>query len=185
MNQDPSLPLTAALRVEDLCTDFEEQYRAGQSPRIEDFLVQIEDSTRRHLLRELLLLEVELRRRAGQTPRADDYRPRFPEHADLVEEALDETINKSAADQSSELPDPPRKHHLTATESCGKFAPASAAYRLVAARSDLHQQIRDWLLTLRHQHAKNRQDLQKLNDLAAQPDHCLEPPQCASDMNPV
>ncbi len=127
MNQDPSLPLTAALRVEDLCTDFEEQYRAGQSPRIEDILVQIEDPTRRHLLRELLLLEVELRRRAGENPRADDYRPRFPEHADLVEEALDETINKSAADQSSELPDPPRKHHLTATESCGQPAPASAA----------------------------------------------------------
>ncbi len=58
-------------------------------------------------------------------------------------------------------------------------------YRLVAARSELHQQIRDLLLTLRHQHAKNRQDLQKLSDLAAQPDHCLEPPQCASDMNPV
>ncbi len=58
-------------------------------------------------------------------------------------------------------------------------------YRLVAARSDLHQQIRDWLLTLRHQNADTRQDLQKLSNLAAQPDHCLEPSPCASDMNPV
>ncbi len=115
------------LRVEDLCTDFEEQYRAGQSPRIEDFLVRIEDSTRRHLLRELLLLEVELRRRAGQTPRADDYRPRFPDHSDLVEEVLDETINKSAADQSSELPDPPGEVKLPRTESCGHPAIAPAA----------------------------------------------------------
>ncbi len=127
MNHDSSLPLTAMLRVEDLCTDFEEQYRAGQSPRIEDFLVRIEDSTRRHLLRELLLLEVELRRRAGQTPRADDYRPRFPDHSDLVEEVLDETINKSAADQSSELPDPPGEVKLPRTESCGHPAIAPAA----------------------------------------------------------
>jgi hypothetical protein len=111
MNQDSSLPLTAAFCVEDLCTEFEEQHRAGQSPRIEDFFVQIEDSARRHLLRELLRVEVELRRRAGQTPQADDYRPRFPDHADLVEEVLDETINKSAADQSSERSVPEKERH--------------------------------------------------------------------------
>ena len=134
MNQDSSFPLSAALRVEDLCTDFEEQYRTGQSPRIEDSLVRIEDSTRRRLLRELLLLEVELRRRAGQTPRADDYRPRFPDHADLVEEVLDETINKSASDQSSELPGPPSEVKLPLTESSRKPAPAPGERTGISAR---------------------------------------------------
>ncbi len=127
MNQDSSLPLSAALRVEDLCTDFEEQYRAGQSPRIEDFLIRIEDSTRRHLLRELLLLEVELRRHAGQTPQPDDYRPRFPDHADLVEEVLDEVLNQAAVDQFNELAGLPRERSMAPAGASAIAAPSPSA----------------------------------------------------------
>jgi hypothetical protein len=88
-------------------------------------LAYCEELVRNHFL-DCPLREVELRRRAGQTPRSDDCRPRFPDHADLVEEVLDETISRSASDQSSELPGPPSEVKLPRTESSGKPAPAPA-----------------------------------------------------------
>src|SRR4051812_12427315 len=76
---------TIAGRVDAACDRFEKSFRQGRRPRIEDYLVGVEDSERHLLLRELVALEAELRRRHGECPEPGDYRARFPDHAPLLD----------------------------------------------------------------------------------------------------
>jgi serine/threonine protein kinase len=100
MKPDPTISLAGA--VDHWCDQFEQQWQAGQSPKIEDFLSRVEESARLRLFHELLALELELRRRKGETPQLDEYRQRFADYVETVEQVLDETISRSAADQPSE-----------------------------------------------------------------------------------
>ena len=61
-----------------LCNRFEQAWREGCSPIIEDYLAAAPESDRLALLSELLPLEADYRRRRGEEPRPDDYRARFP-----------------------------------------------------------------------------------------------------------
>ena len=54
--------LEQAQRIHSFCEEFEAQLRAGDSPRIEEYLERAAENDRRVLLRELLFLEVELKR---------------------------------------------------------------------------------------------------------------------------
>jgi hypothetical protein len=63
---------------------FEEAWRAGRRPRLEDFIDGAQGSERLTLLRELLRLEVHYRRLAGEGPAAADYQMRFPEATALL-----------------------------------------------------------------------------------------------------
>ena len=66
--KDESLPLTVAERIDRVCLDFEAAWKAGRTPRIEDYLGDAQGAERRGLLRELLLLELDYRFQSGQTP---------------------------------------------------------------------------------------------------------------------
>jgi serine/threonine protein kinase len=70
--------------MDEVCDRFEAARRAGQEPRIEDFLALAPESDRRELLRQLLKIEIELRREGDEKPTAGEYAARFPEHAELI-----------------------------------------------------------------------------------------------------
>ena len=72
-------------RVDDLCLAFERARKAGQQPRIEDYLATPPESELALLFRELLALELAYRRRDGEIVAVEDYRQRFPEHAELID----------------------------------------------------------------------------------------------------
>src|SRR5262249_7219585 len=57
---------------------FEQAWRAGRWPRIEDYAAGAEGPGQSALVRELLLVEVDYRRRAGESPHAAEYQARFP-----------------------------------------------------------------------------------------------------------
>ncbi len=63
---------------------FEQAWKKGPRPRIEDFLAEEPEPRRPPLLSELLRVECELRVKAGERPNAEEYRRRFPEHDDVV-----------------------------------------------------------------------------------------------------
>ncbi len=69
---------TAAVR-------FEQEWKQGTRPRIEDFLADVDESRRPLLLEELLRVERELLQRAGEEPDVDQYRRRFPDSAALID----------------------------------------------------------------------------------------------------
>src|SRR4051812_6094634 len=79
---DHRAPLSSAMVecIEEVCDRFEAAWKAGQGPRIEDFLGDTPEPGRSALLRELIVVEVAYRVRSTDDPRPDDYRARFPAH---------------------------------------------------------------------------------------------------------
>jgi eukaryotic-like serine/threonine-protein kinase len=65
-------------RVDRLADRFEAAWRAGQSVRIEDYLAEVGEDDRSAVLRELLVVEMQLRSEQGDQWEQDEYRQRFP-----------------------------------------------------------------------------------------------------------
>jgi serine/threonine protein kinase len=88
-------------RVEEICVCFEDAWKAGRRPRIEDYLNDVPEPERSHLLRELLALELVYRRQGGERPTEEDYRQRFAEHAELVKAAFQNAAEAMGKAESS------------------------------------------------------------------------------------
>jgi serine/threonine protein kinase len=76
--------LSTQLRVDQVCLCFEAAYKAGQQPRLEDYLSETPQPERWVLLRELLKVELAYRRRSGDQPAPEEYESRFPDCAELI-----------------------------------------------------------------------------------------------------
>jgi WD40 repeat protein len=72
------LPATQALHAEQVCRRFEAAWKAGQRPRIEDYLEGTAEPERRALLHELIQVEIEYRQQMQDELRPEEYRQRFP-----------------------------------------------------------------------------------------------------------
>jgi hypothetical protein len=64
---------------------FERAWKAGERPRIEDYLLEVDESRWPPLLEELLRVERELLERSGVPPDPEDYRRRFPASGALID----------------------------------------------------------------------------------------------------
>ncbi len=71
-------------RIDEAAMRFERAWKDGSRPRIEDYLIEVDEPQRPRLLDELLKVEIELRRGAGEQPDPDEYVERFPAHATVV-----------------------------------------------------------------------------------------------------
>src|SRR6266542_2300422 len=78
----------AVWRLEEACCRFEEAWRAGQRPALEDFVAESEGEERLAWLREMLRRAAYYRRRAGEGPSAADYETRFPEATAVLREVF-------------------------------------------------------------------------------------------------
>jgi WD40 repeat protein len=76
---ETSASLDELERADAVCDRFEAVWARGQRPAIEDYLGTEPGSVRDHLLRELVLVELECRRDRGEWPGANEYAERFPE----------------------------------------------------------------------------------------------------------
>jgi serine/threonine protein kinase len=77
--------LSQEKRIEESCDGFEAAWRAGEKPRIEDYLANTAEPEYSELLRQLLALEIELRCTKGDKPAPEEYQGRFPKHCELIE----------------------------------------------------------------------------------------------------
>ncbi len=111
MQPDPTLSISVDQRVAQLRAQFEQALQAGDSPRIEEFLSQIDESAQPQLLRVLLGVELKWRHRAGETPVAGEYLERFLEHPEVVLEVLSQSAAEidaktlASSDQAVETED--------------------------------------------------------------------------------
>jgi tRNA A-37 threonylcarbamoyl transferase component Bud32 len=87
MSQARSASLSAELeeQIDHTCDRFDALWRAGQRPRVEEFLDGCAAEALPWLLRELLLIELEYRHKAGETPTRDEYRGRFAGHDEVLD----------------------------------------------------------------------------------------------------
>lgn len=74
------LPVEDQAKIDSVADEFEKACQSDQLPRLEGYLMRL-PQLRRPLLRELLLIEVELRRKSGELPKLDDYIGRFAPEA--------------------------------------------------------------------------------------------------------
>src|SRR6266481_4090290 len=95
LSEAQSQPLSEMLRIDEECLRFEAAWKAGECPRVEEYLSGSAEPRRTALLRELLPLELSYRRARGQLPSLAEYGSRFPEHLTLLA-ALFETQAQSA-----------------------------------------------------------------------------------------
>jgi Tfp pilus assembly protein PilF len=73
-----SLHPSLARHVDAICNSFEQAWKAGVRPCLEDYLSATPESERPALLRELIALDMAYRRMAGEQPQAEEYLARFP-----------------------------------------------------------------------------------------------------------
>src|SRR5579885_404709 len=87
-----ALPLDIAQRLDPLCDGFEDAWRAGQQPQIEDYLEQVPPQARSLLLRELLELELFYRQQQGEVVACSPYRQRFARDIEVVNAVFGEDL---------------------------------------------------------------------------------------------
>ena len=71
--------------IDQRADSFEQDWRAGRHPRIEDYLAGVAEPRRARLFEELLQVERDLCRRDGVPADPGEYQPRFPEYAKVVD----------------------------------------------------------------------------------------------------
>ena len=76
--------------IDERCDRYEEEWRALQAPRIEDYLGDVEGETRVALWLELVMLDQELRRGKGEEPTLADYRESCPDRMVFLDLSTDE-----------------------------------------------------------------------------------------------
>ena len=91
-----------ARNIDTACDRFENAWQAGDGPLIEDYLASTCEPLRSQLLRQLVLLELELSTAVGRPTSLADYIDRFPDDRSVVKEAL---ASSSVASQETVLPD--------------------------------------------------------------------------------
>ena len=108
------LPLSSALKIDQLCADFEEAWHAGRNPRIEEYLAHVHSSLRRVALRELIAQEVDLRRSHGESANSHEYYGRFPQAEEVVKSAFASIAARDETADPAAVPRPPVSQWLEA-----------------------------------------------------------------------
>ena len=102
-NQTPLLPELVPL-LEAACDRFEAALKAGESPRIEAFLEPMPNPGRSPLLRKLLVLELACCGSGREWPTLAEYLARFPDAAEAVRSAFEESTASFAGGSTVETP---------------------------------------------------------------------------------
>src|SRR5262245_19910494 len=86
----PSDPIAVARPVDAIFEAFEKAWQLVQKPRIEDYVPDRDDRARSPALRELIVLERELRSADREPASPTEYRARFPADVDAIADVLDD-----------------------------------------------------------------------------------------------
>jgi hypothetical protein len=90
--------------IDQLCDEFEAEWKAGRRPAIETYLARGVPAGRAPLLRELLALEMECRLRKGERLTPGEYQLRFAQEADAVAAAFAKSVGLLAAMETESGP---------------------------------------------------------------------------------
>ncbi|MEK6239205.1 MAG: serine/threonine protein kinase, partial [Planctomycetales bacterium] len=115
-----SLDLSALERIDLVCVQVEDEWRAGKTPYWETELEGMQPAERNALLWELLLLEWEYRARRNEVCDLADFQQRFPGDRELVAEALKAFTREKAKSKKAKT-DSSVSQELAPGASLGEF----------------------------------------------------------------
>ncbi len=101
-----SLSLETLTAIDGICAAFEGRWRAGERPRIDEYLPTIEERARLVLLVELIRIEVDWRRRGGESVEVAEYVQRYPEYQSQLDTWLGQTRTGDFGKRGSDSPAP-------------------------------------------------------------------------------
>ena len=78
------MAVDALRQLVQLCDQFEAQWRAGDRPRIEALIADLDEPLRRQATEDLIAIELHWMRRLGERNLLGTYSERFPEHAPFI-----------------------------------------------------------------------------------------------------
>jgi hypothetical protein len=109
-------------RIDAICAGFDEAWKQGQRPEIEEYLESVPEPERSKLFEELLKMELAYRRRSQETFTDKEYRQRFPGQAGVIDVMFAPAAERGAKADS---------------------AAAGANRHAFAADTDIHEQRTD------------------------------------------
>ena len=101
---DPTLSQEELERVDRVCDRFEDRWRNGQRPALNDFVQDLDSPVGRIMLRELLIVELDYRGQRGEQLPVEEYQALFPNHANLVAAVFGEAMDQRNRSQGTTTP---------------------------------------------------------------------------------
>lgn len=99
-------------KLDAICDEFESALKAGESPKIEDFLTRVSSDQQAELLQELMKLELWWKRNEDESPNRELYLQRFPKFEQEIKGVWDEyevSTHIGPNKQTNELQNSPLK----------------------------------------------------------------------------
>jgi serine/threonine protein kinase/TPR repeat protein len=121
-----SNPSSLGKLVDRLCDEFEDKWRGGQRPEIEDSLYQAPVNQQLDMFAHLLDIELFWRRKAREVPTPDEYRLRFPNFAEVIEQHFtsggsDESVPNANQETFLLTPSKPLPSEAVSARSFGNY----------------------------------------------------------------
>jgi serine/threonine protein kinase len=101
-----TLTLEQRAQLDRLCDRFERGWRGGETVSIESLLAEADSSLRAELLRELLVLELELSASSGSRPTLECYLQRFPNDRQVVIATYSGVATQDGRRKENQTPQP-------------------------------------------------------------------------------
>jgi tetratricopeptide (TPR) repeat protein len=139
-SRPPNAPLDVPLarQLDQVCDRFENAWRAGHRPRLEEFLGDATEPLRSELVRELVRLEMHYRGQAGDRPSAEEYEGRFPTDAELVRSVFARE-GRAAPSPPPAAGEPPTVDQRPDTPPPGRPSPEAGSLPAQPVRPDRYE----------------------------------------------
>jgi len=115
-------------RFDPVCDRFEEAWKEGKQPRIEEYLDEVSEPERAGLLYALLGVELHWRQEKQEQPKREEYYRRFPGQANAIDGAFGRYMDDGTADH---IPNPGSGNSYASTQTFRRATQVTNRYRVL------------------------------------------------------
>ena len=113
-------------QLDSICNEFEQQWDVANRPDFSSFLKQVGDETKTRLLKELLVVDIQLRRKNGEEVSAEDYHELGPAGVELVNKLIEANDSVSKVNSKFQT-DQPKESAVDSVEASSETFSLQAA----------------------------------------------------------